>query len=385
MTRILLVGNYPPDRQHSMLRYSIWLKGALTGRGLQVDLLQPSVLFGRLATPSHPAHKWLGHIDKFLLFPFLLLTRVGRYDIVHICDHSNAPYRLFARRTPVAVTCHDLIAVRSMLGEFGQQRPRWSGRLLQKWIWSSLKEIEFVCCVSESTRSDLERLAPLQNRQCRTIPNPVIGFSPMAATEAEREIQNASINPNTRYFLCVGSNIWYKNRVGMVRLFAETLKQPRLVDMHLVCAGAEFSLELRSVVAGLGIEARVKEIVDPSPTLLRALYSKAAALLFISLSEGFGWPIIEAQACGCPVITSDREPMKGIAGDPAVVVDPTLPVEAAKMIGDRWEWIVSQKDASIKNASRFSQQQAADEYAEFFDTVVKGDPSDQDLASHDAV
>src|SRR5207247_8469140 len=138
---ILLVGNYPPDRQHSMLRYAEWLSSMLTARGIQADLLQPSVQLGRLVRPSHPLHKWLGYIDKFLIFPFVLSSNVGRYDIVHICDHSNAPYRLFTRNTPISITCHDLIAVRSMLGEFGQQRPRWRGRLLQRWILSSLAKI----------------------------------------------------------------------------------------------------------------------------------------------------------------------------------------------------------------------------------------------------
>jgi glycosyltransferase involved in cell wall biosynthesis len=377
MTRILLIGNYALDRQHSMLRYSSWLKSWLTDRGLKADLLQPSIHFGEVVAAAHPAAKWLGHIDKFLIFPLTVLRRASRYDIVHICDHSNAIYRRFARGKPVAVTCHDLIAIRSMFGEFGRQhRPRWSGRLLQKWILSCLRKVEFVCCVSENTRNDLERLAPNANRKCRIISNPVVGFSPTAAHKAARELQDAGIDPNLRFFLCVGSNLWYKNRDGIVRIFAEAVKQPQLENMHLLCAGAALSPELRSLVASLGIEARVREIVDPSPALLCALYSKAAALLFVSLCEGFGWPIIEAQASGCPVITSDREPMKSIAGDPAVVVDPTLPVEAARIVGERWEWLALQKDASIKNAASFSQEAAADEYAAFYDAVLKNNPSD---------
>jgi glycosyltransferase involved in cell wall biosynthesis len=162
----------------------------------------------------------------------------------------------------------------------------------------------------------------------------------------------------------------------MLRIFAETLKQTQLADMHLVCAGAELSPELRAMASSLGIVSRVQEVVSPSPALLRALYSKAAALLFVSLYEGFGWPITEAQACGCPVITSDREPMRSIAGDPAVVVDPTLPVEAARVIGDRWDWLRLQKDTSISNTSRFSQKRAADEYVAFYDAVLKETPND---------
>ena len=126
------------------------------------------------------------------------------------------------------------------------------------------------------------------------------------------------------------------------------------------------------MATALGILPRVKEIVSPSSALLRALYSKASALLFTSLVEGFGWPIIEAQACGCPVITSNREPMKSIGGkDAALLVDPDRPAEAAKTIGDRWQWLSSRKDASLGNAARFSQQKAADEYFAFFTAAAR--------------
>ena len=61
---------------------------------------------------------------------------------------------------------------------------------------------------------------------------------------------------------------------------------------------------------------RVVEIEEPSNELLEALYSSALVLLYPSRFEGFGWPIIEAQACGCPVICSDREPMSKSAATP---------------------------------------------------------------------
>jgi glycosyltransferase involved in cell wall biosynthesis len=371
MNRILLIGNYPPDRQHSMLRYSEWLRGILSERGFEAELFQPVSMFEKLAKPNHPAQKLLGYIDKFLVFPVMLLARAGGYDLMHICDHTNAPYRLFARGIPVAVTCHDMIGIKGMLGEFDRPRPRWSGRLLQKWVLSSLRKIRFSCCVSENTSDDLKRLAPCADRRCRVIPNPVIGFSPMASGEAEHELRSAGINPDAPFFLSIGNNIWHKNRAGMLRIFAETLKRPQLADMQLICAGAGLSTELKNLSSELGIASRVREVVFPSNSLIRALYSRATALLFVSLYEGFGWPIVEAQACGCPVITSNREPMTSIAGEPAVIVDPALPAEAARTISDRWQWMKSQSDASIRNASRFSQERATDDYVAFFRDALK--------------
>ena len=66
---------------------------------------------------------------------------------------------------------------------------------------------------------------------------------------------------------------------------------------------------------------RIVEIIYPDNSLVEALYNKALALLFPSLSEGFGWPVIEAQACGCPVICSDRSSLPEVAGDAALIRD----------------------------------------------------------------
>lgn len=368
MPRILLIGNYPPDRQHSMLRYARWLARALPNRGLQADLLWPPERLGRITRATHPLHKWLGYLDKFLLFPLSLLRVARRYDLIHICDHSNAPYRWFARGVPVLVTCHDLIAIKAMLGEYGAHKPGPSGRLLQKWIVSSLKSIETICCVSGSTRGDVIRL--VHPSEARTIQNPVIEYSPMAKADAEAIVGTAGISPSQRYLLHVGGNLWYKNRIGVIELFALLVKRARLSHLRLVCAGAELSREQKAAIVRLGIAGRVDTVTSPSENVIRALYCNADGLLFISLEEGFGWPIIEAQACGCPVITTDREPMKSIAGPPAVTVDPSRLPEAAERIDQNWDWLMAQRDASIANAARFSERPAIDEYIALYDSVL---------------
>ena len=72
----------------------------------------------------------------------------------------------------------------------------------------------------------------------------------------------------------------------------------------------------------LEIAERVVEIEDAPDQLLEALYTCAVALLYPSLSEGFGWPIVEAQACGCPVICTNLPPMPETAGDAGLFRDP---------------------------------------------------------------
>ena len=92
--------------------------------------------------------------------------------------------------------------------------------------------------------------------------------------------------------------------------------------------------------------------------MLEALYNCATALLFPSTFEGFGWPVAEAHACGCPVLCADREPMTEIAGNAAL----THPVEdeagfAADLLRltnpeERARW----SEKALENAKRFSTQ-----------------------------
>ena len=88
------------------------------------------------------------------------------------------------------------------------------------------------------------------------------------------------------------------------------------------------------------------------PEDLRALYSAAAALLFPSWLEGFGWPVLEALACGCPVITTDREPMREVGGNAAVYV-PACPSQREA----RDQWVETTADTTLQLLARSREQQ----------------------------
>jgi glycosyltransferase involved in cell wall biosynthesis len=95
---------------------------------------------------------------------------------------------------------------------------------------------------------------------------------------------------------------------------------------------------------------------------LNWLYSHAAGLIFPSLQEGFGWPILEAQACGCPVFTSNRAPMTEVGGDAAVYFDPTNPQAAAQVIAAAMNRRNEIKMLGLRNVSRFSAEAMLDGY-----------------------
>jgi glycosyltransferase involved in cell wall biosynthesis len=95
------------------------------------------------------------------------------------------------------------------------------------------------------------------------------------------------------------------------------------------------------------------------------------ALLFPSLHEGFGWPIIEAQRCGCPAITSDRPPMTEVAGGAALLIDPADEAGAAKLIAENLENMPDLRQAGLTNAKRFSPESIFAAYESFFAGILR--------------
>ena len=117
----------------------------------------------------------------------------------------------------------------------------------------------------------------------------------------------------------VGSAQPRKNRLLALRLLLELgSDSPYLV----VFAGAPLSPADQAFIAKHQLTSRVKATCRPRHALLNHLYGNAHALLFPSVAEGFGWPLLEAQACGCPVIASTTTSIPEVAGDAALYAEP---------------------------------------------------------------
>jgi glycosyltransferase involved in cell wall biosynthesis len=367
--RILLVGNYEPDAQQSMSRYAEWLERTLKARGHAVTVARPQPFFSLLARRA-ALRKYLGYLDKFLLFPPKLRRLARAHDLVHVLDHSNSMYLRSARSTPSLVTCHDVLAIRAARGEFSQSPTGWSGRLLQRWILGGLRGARHVVCVSSKTASDLKHLTGETGAEIRVVYNPLNwGYRP-GGVLSDKLVARLGLSAGESYLLHVGGNQWYKNRVGAIRIFARLAERQEFANLRLVLAGKPWTAEMRAAVAAEGLEGRVVEAVGLDNEELQALYGNALALLFPSLEEGFGWPVLEAQACGCPVITTGRPPMSEVAGDAAIFIDPEDPSSAAEKIAQGLGERGALREAGFRNLARFDETAIADQYSGFYAEIV---------------
>jgi glycosyltransferase involved in cell wall biosynthesis len=179
------------------------------------------------------------------------------------------------------------------------------------------------------------------------------------------------ISSQDRFVFHVGSSIWYKNQRGVIRIFQQLAVNPRARDLGFVMVSETLTPYLQSYIDACGLQAKVRVFCGVEPEDLRALYSSAAALLFPSLYEGFGWPIIEAQACGCPVFTSNRPSMTEVGGDGVVYIDPENPEESAGTILETLPHSARMREAGFVNVRRFSVEKMIEGYLNAYEQATK--------------
>jgi glycosyltransferase involved in cell wall biosynthesis len=361
--KVLLVGNYVPDRQDSMQIYACMLQAGMRARGHEVHLLQPPAVLGPKVAETSPLSKWLGYADKFVLFRRELRRAARSAEIVHLCDHSNAMYVPALTHSAHVITCHDMLAIRSAMGQFPENQVSATGRMFQRLIARGLRRAQAILCVSAKTRNDLKQYLAVPEERLHVIPNALHWpYKPASADACAPFLTSVGLRRNEAYFFHIGGNHWYKNRGAAIEIFAELRKLPQYAGARLVMAGGPMNPELQAIAQKHRLDGALLEAVGLSNEHLEALYSCALATLFPSLEEGFGWPILESQACGCPVVVTDRPPMNDVAGGAAILIDPAKPNAAARTIADALEDTTRMRSDGLRNAASYTADRMLEQY-----------------------
>lgn len=198
-----------------------------------------------------------------------------------------------------------------------------------RWALRFLPLAKYVVAVSESTRSDLLNALPgLSAAKVVAIPN---GLAPeWSSGESRQQIDDTRARygwGGRRIVLHVGNDVWYKNFPAAVRSFAQLSE----ADLTLVHVGS-VAQSTRALMERLQVGTRCVLLDNLGDEELRQLYSLAEAFVFPSLHEGFGWPPLEAMACGCPVVTTKRASLPEVCGDAALYCEADDPAQIAAAI-----------------------------------------------------
>jgi glycosyltransferase involved in cell wall biosynthesis len=176
----------------------------------------------------------------------------------------------------------------------------------------ALRSVEEVLCVSEATRNDVISQFRTDPARTRTLHNPL--RPDLAALQA----QVGGIARKPGRVLHVGNNAPYKNRAGVMRLFA---RLPGTLAVELAMCGPPPGQDLVELAESLGLSGRIEWIVDLDDQRLAREYASASLLPFPSLYEGFGWPVLEAMAFGVPVVASDAPALREVVATAAPCLD----------------------------------------------------------------
>lgn len=282
----------------------------------------------------------LAPIPEFLVSRSSLLTGVWKYyqrywrypltlkkqkvDIFHVIDHSDGHlvYQLKTTTKPVIVTCHDLINLIHPENLYEQARIPVVSMAVWKYALQGLPKADHIIAVSSNTAKDVVQNLNIATAQITVVPDavePLFQLLPQSEVEAFRQQHN--ILPQTICLLHVGSNHPRKNVFTILKVLEALKKQG--VPIHLWKTGADFTAEQKTFIQTSKLENCATYLGKPDKCTLVKIYNAADILLSPSLYEGFGMTVLEAMACGTPVITSNVTSLPEVTGDAAALVHPT--------------------------------------------------------------
>lgn len=271
-----------------------------------------------------------------LWYPLLLPRKARDLDVLH-CPTFRAPPRC---RVPLVVTVHDLAVLRHPL-TFN----RWTRGYSRALVPRAVRAASLLIAVSEFTRAELIELLAIPEERVKVVPNGVEADFRPDGPAAEGE-----------YVLAVGT------------------LEPRKNLVRLAEAAHRLGLELRVAGAhgwgGVRLPQGVRTLGFVPDARLAELYRGAICLAYPSLYEGFGIPILEAMACGAPVVTSRGGATEETAGGAAVLVDPLDPSAIAAGIEGTVARRGELRAAGLARAAPFTWARAAAETGEVYREAV---------------
>jgi glycosyltransferase involved in cell wall biosynthesis len=294
----------------------------------------------------YPIPPFLADVLWNQLHVFKVENLVGEIDVFHSSDWSQPPTKSFR-----VTTIHDLVPLKYPK----LSHPKIVAVHNRRFKWVK-KEVDRIIVPSKATKRDLVRLGVAENRIVVIPEAPDSIYKPVKKKDVRNLKRKYRISG--KYLLCIGVN----PRKNLERT-VEAFEKVRSNHLKLVIVGYPH-LDIRHTRG-------VRMLGHVSTSEMPILYSGAEALIYPSLYEGFGLPILEAYACKIPVVTSGAGSMQEVAGGAAVLVDPyqvdSIAEGMMKAMKDRRTYV----QKGLIQVKRFSWQKTAEMTLDVYKSLIK--------------
>lgn len=288
-------------------------------------------------------------------------------DLLH-CTSNTAP---IWRTAPLVLTLHDIIFLEKQTAKnksLYQQFGRLYRRLVVPRILPNCRKVitvsQFECDrIRTALGFDPARITAIHN-----------GYNPRFQPMAEFASITKKYIADDHYLFFLGNTDPKKNTAGTLRGYAQYVRRSE-APLPLLIADLDAEI-LDTLVAENGLEA-IRPLLRTAGYIpnsdLPAIYNGAAAFLYTSLRESFGIPTLEAMACGTPVVTSDTSAIPEIAGQGAILIDPTDPSAIASSLLHLEEdpaFFAEQREYGLQRVKEFSWEQTAKHLLELYESLA---------------
>jgi glycosyltransferase involved in cell wall biosynthesis len=311
---------------------------------------------------SRPLHQGYGPNVFYITYPWSNERRTPRT----LSEHVYSPIRLPLSRIDVFNTLMApivniswslVIHMKTMHAYTAPEAISALPRMYRRLNYPrSARAAEAIIINSNSLRAEIKQHLDVDERKLKLIYEAVDHdiFKPGDASAARAHVASYGV---TKPFVLFVSSLWpYKNCDGLLRAWA--LARGDLGDRQLAIVGPgrdeKYLAQLHSLAAELGITSDLVFVGGVPLEETVRFYQAADALVYPSLNETFGLPILEAMACGCPVVTSDTSAMPEIAGNAAILADPRDPASIARAISEAIPGRERLREAGLRRAAEFT-------------------------------
>lgn len=304
-------------------------------------------------------------------------------DIFHVIDHSDGYLVNWLKQSsaPVVVTCHDLINL--IHPELFRDRARFPWLSLATWKYSlqSMCNAHRIISVSNHTAKDMVNYLQVNPTQIHTVPNGVDAIFQAQNAQAEQDFRKLSnISKKTCCLLNVGSNNPRKNIITILKVVHQLKEQN--FPVHFWKAGDDFTDDQKQFIAEHQLDTCISYLGKPDKETLIQIYNSADVLVAPSTYEGFGITVIEAMACGLPVIASNVTSLPEVVEDAAILVDPLDVqgiIESVKQIFTDSAIKNQLIEKGLKRAKHFNWHSSAEQIAQVYESLL--DSTSEQLAA----